>query len=151
MRGNWQDFNWHDASRGPSARTELLVHYNRVTLIFLFIFFISDCCLLLSYSVAVSLLLTVMAIIFSPMTPKENRRFDSADQLNAVMKCYCLCSIHEITIIQCKCTMYNRGLINNFTRWFCQTDQYLILHDKIPDITISIYFLVSTNYTYCNQ
>ena len=25
MRGNWQDFNWHDASRGPSAVAELLV------------------------------------------------------------------------------------------------------------------------------
>ena len=25
MRGNWQDFNRHDASRGPSAIAELLV------------------------------------------------------------------------------------------------------------------------------
>jgi len=25
VRGNWQDFNWHDASRGPSAIAELLV------------------------------------------------------------------------------------------------------------------------------
>ena len=25
MRGNWQDFNWHDVSRGPSAIAELLV------------------------------------------------------------------------------------------------------------------------------
>ena len=25
MRGNWQDFNGHDASRGPSAIAELLV------------------------------------------------------------------------------------------------------------------------------
>ena len=25
MRGNWQDFNLHDASRGPSAIAELLV------------------------------------------------------------------------------------------------------------------------------
>ena len=25
LRGNWQDFNWHDASRGPSAMAELLV------------------------------------------------------------------------------------------------------------------------------
>ena len=25
MRGNWQDFNWHDAQRGPSAIAELLV------------------------------------------------------------------------------------------------------------------------------
>jgi len=25
LRGNWQDFNWHDASRGPSAIVELLV------------------------------------------------------------------------------------------------------------------------------
>ena len=25
LRGNWQDFNWHDASRGPSAIAELLV------------------------------------------------------------------------------------------------------------------------------
>ena len=24
--GNWQDFNWHDTSRGPSAIAELLVH-----------------------------------------------------------------------------------------------------------------------------
>jgi len=27
LRGNWQDFNWHDASRGPSAIAELLVKY----------------------------------------------------------------------------------------------------------------------------
>ena len=27
LRGNWQDFNWHDASRGPSAISELLVGY----------------------------------------------------------------------------------------------------------------------------
>jgi len=27
LRGNWQDFNWHDASRGPSAIAELLVCY----------------------------------------------------------------------------------------------------------------------------
>jgi len=27
LRGNWQDFNWHDASRGPSAIAELLVNY----------------------------------------------------------------------------------------------------------------------------
>ena len=26
LRGNWQDFNWHDASRGPVATAELLVH-----------------------------------------------------------------------------------------------------------------------------
>jgi len=26
LRGNWQDFNWHDASRGPSAIAELLVN-----------------------------------------------------------------------------------------------------------------------------
>jgi len=25
LRGNWQDFNWHDSSRGPSAIAELLV------------------------------------------------------------------------------------------------------------------------------
>jgi len=25
LRGNWQDFNWHDASRGPSVIAELLV------------------------------------------------------------------------------------------------------------------------------
>jgi len=25
LRGNWQDFNWHDASRGPSAIAELFV------------------------------------------------------------------------------------------------------------------------------
>jgi len=25
LLGNWQDFNWHDASRGPSAIAELLV------------------------------------------------------------------------------------------------------------------------------
>jgi len=25
LRGNWQDFNWHDASRGPSAIAKLLV------------------------------------------------------------------------------------------------------------------------------
>jgi len=25
LRGNWQDFNWHDASHGPSAIAELLV------------------------------------------------------------------------------------------------------------------------------
>jgi len=25
LRGNWQDFNWHGASRGPSAIAELLV------------------------------------------------------------------------------------------------------------------------------
>jgi len=25
LRGNWQDFNWHNASRGPSAIAELLV------------------------------------------------------------------------------------------------------------------------------
>jgi len=25
LRGNWQDLNWHDASRGPSAIAELLV------------------------------------------------------------------------------------------------------------------------------
>ena len=25
LHGNWQDFNWHDASRGPSAIAELLV------------------------------------------------------------------------------------------------------------------------------
>jgi len=25
LRGSWQDFNWHDASRGPSAIAELLV------------------------------------------------------------------------------------------------------------------------------
>jgi len=25
LRGNWQNFNWHDASRGPSATAELLV------------------------------------------------------------------------------------------------------------------------------
>ena len=25
LRGNWQDFNWYDASRGPSAIAELLV------------------------------------------------------------------------------------------------------------------------------
>ena len=29
MRGNWQDFNWHDASRGPSAIAELLVYGTR--------------------------------------------------------------------------------------------------------------------------
>ena len=39
LRGNWQDFNWHDASRGPSAIAELLVncfrrHCSRVTSIF---------------------------------------------------------------------------------------------------------------------
>jgi len=28
LRGNWQDFNWHDASRGPSAIAELLVFIN---------------------------------------------------------------------------------------------------------------------------
>jgi len=27
LRGNWQDFNWHDASRGPSAIAELLVTF----------------------------------------------------------------------------------------------------------------------------
>ena len=26
--GNWQDFNWHNASRGPSATAELLVSFN---------------------------------------------------------------------------------------------------------------------------
>jgi len=26
LHGNWQDFNWRDASRGPSAIAELLVH-----------------------------------------------------------------------------------------------------------------------------
>ena len=26
---NWQDFNWHDASRGPSAIAELLVSYDK--------------------------------------------------------------------------------------------------------------------------
>jgi len=26
LRGNWQNFNWHDASRGPSAIAELLVY-----------------------------------------------------------------------------------------------------------------------------
>ena len=26
LRGSWQDFNWHDASRGPSAIAELLVY-----------------------------------------------------------------------------------------------------------------------------
>jgi len=26
LRGNWQDFNWHDASRGPSAIGDLLVY-----------------------------------------------------------------------------------------------------------------------------
>jgi len=26
LRGNWQDFIWHDASRGPSAIAELLVY-----------------------------------------------------------------------------------------------------------------------------
>ena len=26
LHGNWQDFNWHDASRGPSAIAELLVN-----------------------------------------------------------------------------------------------------------------------------
>ena len=26
LRGNWQDFNWHDASRGPSAIAELLIY-----------------------------------------------------------------------------------------------------------------------------
>jgi len=25
LHGNWQDFNWHDASRGPLAIAELLV------------------------------------------------------------------------------------------------------------------------------
>jgi len=30
LHGNWQDFNWHDASRGPSAIAELLVvNYNK--------------------------------------------------------------------------------------------------------------------------
>jgi len=28
QRGNWQDFNWHNASRGPSAIAELLVSVN---------------------------------------------------------------------------------------------------------------------------
>ena len=28
MRGSWQNFNWHDASRGPSAIAELLVFYS---------------------------------------------------------------------------------------------------------------------------
>jgi len=28
LRGNWQEFNWHDASRGPSAIAELLVACN---------------------------------------------------------------------------------------------------------------------------
>ena len=32
LRGNWQDFNWHDASRGPSAIAELfLIKPNIVT------------------------------------------------------------------------------------------------------------------------
>jgi len=26
LRGNWQDFNWHDASRGPLAIAELLLY-----------------------------------------------------------------------------------------------------------------------------
>ena len=26
LRGNWQDFNWHDASHGPSAIAELLLY-----------------------------------------------------------------------------------------------------------------------------
>ena len=29
LRGNWQDFNWHDASRRPSAIAELLVTARR--------------------------------------------------------------------------------------------------------------------------
>ena len=28
--GNWQDFNWHDASRGPSAIAELLVVFSQI-------------------------------------------------------------------------------------------------------------------------
>ena len=31
LRGNWQDFNSHDASRGPSAIAELLVSFNSLT------------------------------------------------------------------------------------------------------------------------
>ena len=30
LRGSWQDFNCHDASRGPSAIAELLVSYSVV-------------------------------------------------------------------------------------------------------------------------
>jgi len=30
LRGSWQDFNWHDASHGPSAIAELLVWQYRV-------------------------------------------------------------------------------------------------------------------------
>ena len=34
LRGNWQDFNWHDTSRGPSALAELLVKPNWQTIEF---------------------------------------------------------------------------------------------------------------------
>jgi len=41
LDGNWQDFNWHDASRGPSAIAELLVksvvHETGVQLQFIFL------------------------------------------------------------------------------------------------------------------
>jgi len=29
LRGSWQDFNWHDSSRGPSAIAELLVTFDQ--------------------------------------------------------------------------------------------------------------------------
>jgi len=29
LRDIWQDFNWHDASRGPSAIAELLVYVRK--------------------------------------------------------------------------------------------------------------------------
>ena len=32
LHGNWQDFNWHDASRGPSAIAELLVLLSWLTI-----------------------------------------------------------------------------------------------------------------------
>ena len=35
VRGNWQDFNWHDASRGPSAIAELLIDKRFLTVTFL--------------------------------------------------------------------------------------------------------------------
>jgi len=34
LRGNWQDFNWHDAPRGPWAIAELLVQINEQLLEF---------------------------------------------------------------------------------------------------------------------
>ena len=46
LRGNWQDFNWHDASRGPSAIAELFVFFGTD-------YMVSPDCLLILLSISV--------------------------------------------------------------------------------------------------